>query len=201
MSLANAIQAAAKRLVRRLGSHVAARLALAGMLALATAGCFQPMYGTTQANNGPGLRDKLASIEVPPIAVPNGDPVARIGVEVRNALSFKMTGTGGGGSANGASYRLVIKMASTRTSVIVDINTSRPDVENYGIDATYELREVATDKIVVNSQTFARVSYDIPGQEQRFARSRGLRDAENRAAQVIADNIGQRLAAYFSTGS
>ena len=197
MSLANAIQATA----RRLGSHIATRLALAGALALATAGCFQPMYGTTQASTGPGLRDRLASIEVPPIAVPNGDPIARIGVQVRNDLSFKLTGSGGGGTANGATHRLVIKMTTNRTSVIVDINTSRPDVENYGIDATYELREIATDKVVINAATFARVSYDIPGQEQRFARARGLRDAEDRAAQVIADNIGQRLAAYFSTGS
>ena len=48
---------------------------------------------------------------------------------------------------------------------------------------------------MVTGQTFARVSYDIPGQEQRFARLRGLRDAETRAAKVIADNI--RVAAGF----
>ena len=50
-------------------------------------------------------------------------------------------------------------------------------------------------------QTFARVSYDIPGQEQRFARLRGLRDAENRAAKVIADNVRTRLASYFAAGT
>jgi len=45
------------------------------------------------------------------------------------------------------------------------------------------------------------VSYDIPGQQQRFARSRGLRDAEDRAAKVIADNISQRLASFFVAGT
>ena len=75
-------------------------------------------------------------------------------------------------------------MNSTRASVIVDINTSRPDIENYGINATYSLTEIATGKVVVTGQTFARVSYDIPGQQQRFARARGLRDAESRAAKV-----------------
>ena len=53
----------------------------------------------------------------------------------------------------------------------------------------------------MTGQTFARVSYDIPGQQQRFARARGLRDAENRAAKVIADNIRSRLASYFVAGT
>ena len=53
----------------------------------------------------------------------------------------------------------------------------------------------------MTGQTFARVSYDIPGQQQRFARIRGLRDAENRAAKVIADNIKSRLASYFVAGT
>jgi len=39
--------------------------------------------------------------------------------------------------------------------------------------------------------TFSRVSYDIPGQLQRFAAPR-LRDAEDRAANEIAENIQTR---------
>ena len=41
------------------------------------------------------------------------------------------------------------------------------------------------------------MSYNIPGQLQRFAGDRGLRDAENRAARVIADNIRSRLASIL----
>src|SRR5439155_7617931 len=58
-----------------------------------------------------------------------------------------------------------------------------PDVENYSINATYTLTEIGTDKVVVTGQTFARVSYYMPGQEQRFARVRGLR--ENREAKSV----------------
>ncbi|TMJ23413.1 MAG: hypothetical protein E6G96_18640, partial [Alphaproteobacteria bacterium] len=61
--------------------------------------------------------------------------------------------------------------------------------------------DIATGKVVVTGQTFSRVSYDIPGQEQRFARLRGLRDAESRAAKVIADNIRSRLTSYFVAGT
>ena len=53
----------------------------------------------------------------------------------------------------------------------------------------------------MTGQTFARVSYDNPGQQQRFANARGQRDAENRAAKVIADNIKSRLASYFIAGA
>ena len=46
-----------------------------------------------------------------------------------------------------------------------------------------------TGKVVVTSQATSRVSYDIPGQEQRFARQRALRESETRAATVIAEAI------------
>jgi LPS-assembly lipoprotein len=53
----------------------------------------------------------------------------------------------------------------------------------------------------MNGSTFSRVSYDMPGSYQRFARSRAFRDAEDRAAHEIADNIQTRLAAFFTAGT
>ncbi len=84
--------------------------------------------------------------------------------------------------------------------MIVDITTARPDMEIYGIDATYSLTEIATKKVVLTGRAFARASYDIPGQQQRFARARGERDAQNRASTIIAEQIKSRLASYFVTG-
>jgi LPS-assembly lipoprotein len=49
--------------------------------------------------------------------------------------------------------------------------------------------------------TFSRVSYDMPGSYQRFARNRALRDAEDRAANEIAENITTRLASFFTAGT
>ena len=74
-------------------------------------------------------------------------------------------------------------------------------MQQFGINATYTLTENATGKAVVTGQTFARVSYDNPGQAQRFANARGQRDAENRAAKVISDYIKSRLASYFAAGA
>jgi LPS-assembly lipoprotein len=143
-------------------------------------------------------RDALGGIDIQQIDAPKGTDEERLAVEVRNALMF---GLNGGGSGGPQTHRLKISMSSTRATIIVDINTQRPDIENYGINASYVLTEVATGKQVVAGTTFARVSYDIPGQQQRYARIRGLRDAESRAAKVIADNIRSRLASYFVAGT
>jgi LPS-assembly lipoprotein len=178
--------------------RIAARLAVVAALAAAVAGCFQPMYAERGLNGEPALREKLQGVEVPALNVPNGSREARLGVEIRNALMFNMYGSAVGGPPT---HRLVIRLTTTRVSVIVDPTTARPDLENYGIDAIYELKDNATDKTVLTGTTFSRVSYDIPGQAQRFARSRALRDAEDRASKVIADNISQRLASFFIAGT
>ena len=172
------------------------RIALA--IAALAGGCFQPLYGEQSPTGGPVLREQLSAVDILQIAAPKGTDEARIAVEIRDALLYSFTG---GGYAASPTHRLKITIASTRVSIIVDVNTSRPDVENYGLNSTYTLTEIATGKIVVTGTTFARVSYDIPGQEQRFARVRGLRDAELRAGRVIADNIRSRLASYFIAGT
>lgn len=170
-------------------------LALAGL----TAGCFQPLYAERPTpSGGPSLVGQLSSVDVSPIDTPGGSRLSRVSVGVRNELIYDLTGGNGGVSPT---HRLDVKLAATQLQVIVDINTARPDVNNYGIDATYTLTELATGKTVVKGQTFSRVSYNIPGQEQRFAGDRGLRDAENRAAKVIAENIRSRLSSYFVAGS
>jgi LPS-assembly lipoprotein len=177
--------------------RISGRLAAIALLGALTAGCFQPMYAERTITGEPALREKLSAIDVSEIATLKAQD-ARLGVELRNGLIFNFTG---GSGAAPPTHKLVVRMATTRTSAIVDLTTSRPDIENYGIDVTYELREIATNKRVMSASTFARVSYDIPGQEQRFARLRGLRDAESRATKQIAENISQRLSAFFVAGT
>jgi LPS-assembly lipoprotein len=177
--------------------RIAARCFAVAALAALTAGCFQPMYAE-HTDNTPGLREKLMGVEVPPVEKLNASREARIGVEIRNALAFKLYGTATGLPPT---HRLVLRFSSTRSSLIVDPITALPTSENYGIDAQYNLIEIASNKSVMTGTTFSRVSYDIPGQLQRFARSRAFRDAEDRAAQEIAENIQTRLAAFFISGN
>ncbi len=162
------------------------------------AGCFQPLYGDLSLGAGPNIKAAMATVDVAQIPAPNGTPESRIAVDVRNSLVFRLNG---GTDPKVPAYRLNITMSSQRLTVIVDLNTARPDLENFGLNVQYNLVDLKTGKTVFSDQTFARVSYDIPGQEQRFARARGLRDAENRAGQVVAEAIKTRLASYFVAGT
>lgn len=178
-------------------ASTAARLLVVAALAALTAGCFQPMYAE-HTDGTPGLREKLMGIEIPPIDKPNASPEAKIGVDVRNALAFKLYGTATGMAPT---HRLVLKFQTSRSSLLVDQNTGLPTSENVGIDAQFNLVEIATNKSVMTGTTFARTSYDIPGSYQRFARQRAFQDAEDRAAEQIAEKIRTRLASYFTAGT
>jgi LPS-assembly lipoprotein len=177
--------------------RIAARLLAVAALAALTAGCFQPMYAE-HTDGTPGLREKLLGVELPPVDKPNASHEARLGVEIRNALAFKLYGNATGMPPT---HRLVLRFGTSRFSLMVDPNTALPTSENVGIDAQYNLIELATNKSVMTGTTFARTTYDMPGSMQRFARSRAFRDAEDRAAQEIAENIQTRLAAFFTAGT
>lgn len=172
-----------------------AALALAGL----TAGCLQPLYAERPTpTGGASIVGQMSAVDVAPIDAPGGSRLSRVTVGVRNELIYDLTGGNGGISPT---HRLNVRLTATQLQVIVDINTARPDINNYGIDGVYTLTELATGKVVAKGQTFARVSYNIPGQQQRFAGERGLRDAEDRAAKEIAENIRSRLASYFVAGT
>jgi LPS-assembly lipoprotein len=177
--------------------RIAARLAAVVALAGLTAGCFQPMYAE-HADGSPALREKLSAIDLPPVDKPNASREARVGVAIRNALAFKLYGNATGSPPL---YKLVLRFSSSRSSLIVSTTTGLPTTETYGIDAQYSLVEIATNKSVLQGSTFSRVSYDMPGSYQRFARERAFRDAEDRASNEVAENINTRLAAFFTAGT
>jgi LPS-assembly lipoprotein len=177
--------------------RIAARLLVIAVLGALTAGCFQPMYAA-HTDGTPALREKLMGVDLPPVDKPNGSRDARLGVEIRNSLAFKLYGAATGMPPT---HKLVIRFTTSRSSLILDPATALPSIENYGIDAAYNLIEIVSNKSVMTGSTFSRVSYDIPGQLQRFARQRAFRDAEDRACEEIATNIQTRLASYFTAGS
>src|SRR6201999_688109 len=178
-------------------AKIAARLLVVAALGALTAGCFQPMYAA-HTDGTPGLREKLMGVDLPPIDKANGSREARLGVEIRNALAFKLYGAAVGMPPT---HKLVIRFTTSRSSLILDPATALPSIENVGIDAQYNLIEIVSNKSVMTGTPFSRLSYDIPGQLQRFARQRAFRDAEDRACAEIAENIQTRRASFFTVGS
>src|ERR1700721_3274430 len=100
----------------------AVRLLAVAALAALTAGCFQPMYAE-HADGTPGLREKLLAVEVPPVNKPNASHEARIQVEIRNALAFKLYG-----NATGVAplYRLGLKVTDSPSTLMIDPPTAAP---------------------------------------------------------------------------
>lgn len=184
--------------LRRWGRQGLRCAAMLGLAALCS-GCFRPLYGEHSVTGDSSVRTALASVEVVPAETPGGTPRARIAVELRNTLAFELTG---GGAALPPTHRLKFISLSTQTSsLIVDPNTGRPEYEIVGVDAIYQLIEIATGRTVLTGTATSRTSYDIPGQQQRFNIIRGQRNAQGRAAEVVAEQIRTRLAAYFAAGS
>jgi LPS-assembly lipoprotein len=160
-------------------------------------GCFQPLYGTSTETGRPAARDALSSIDVQQIDAAANTSEAPLAVQIRNDLLFNFTG---GGYPAPSTHKLKVQINGNRAVVNIDRATALPSIETYTLRTSYSLTEIATGKVVVTGNASTAVSYDTLGQ-QRFARLRGMRDAEHRAAKVISDNITSRLASYFISGS
>jgi LPS-assembly lipoprotein len=163
-----------------------------------TAGCWEPLYGTRPALNTESVQDKFGATEIPPIVATHGTPAERIAVGMFNALQFNLHN---GATAIAPTYRLIVSVGTSQFTAVIDPVTGRPDAQIDSVTASYQLIEIATDRTVVNDDCFAHVDYDIPGSEQRFAKQRAQRNAEDRAIQVVADTIRNRLASYFVAGT
>jgi LPS-assembly lipoprotein len=177
------------------------RLAVVVAAASLTAGCWQPLYGTHESVGGvpDSVHLRLTAVDVAAIKAPLGSPVERIAVNMRNALEFDLHG-GGGPSA--PTHRLVVNLGTTQWTVVIDPTNGRPNAQIASVVANYQLVEIATGKTVVSDSAVAHVDYDIPGSgQQRFAKSRGQRNAEDLATQVAAESIRNRLASYFVAGT
>ena len=109
---------------------------------------------TVTGQLAPYFPQRLSAV-VLQIEAPKGSLVSRN----PQRLLFEFSG---GGSAAPPTHRLKMANQLHAGSDHRRRHTSRPDIENYGINATYSLTEIATAKVVVTGQTFAWVSYDIP---------------------------------------
>jgi LPS-assembly lipoprotein len=164
------------------------RLAGAALLCGLLAGCFTPMYAdrSLTGGTGPNMREAMRDVEIAKIE-------GRVGQEIRNDIIFELSG--GEGNPTGAPYRLNLKVATAASSAVINEATGLPQNKTVSLDVTYKLQNVADDKIVLTDKAIARVTVDTT--QQRYANVRALRDAENRAAKIVAEQIRARVASYF----
>jgi LPS-assembly lipoprotein len=190
----SALKATSAAMVRA-GIRLGFVLAVAGL----AAGCgFHPLYGRDPSVGDESVRDRFAEVLVVPIPQRQGSPQARLAVAIQNALKFDLNN---GATPVTPTHRLEVAVSPTNITVSIDPVTGRPQEGIGGVTATYKLVEIATGKIVLTDSTSSNVGYDIPGTQQRFASQRAQLNAEDRAANVAADAIRNRLASYFAAGT
>jgi LPS-assembly lipoprotein len=165
----------------RRGEGVVA-LALA---AAALSGCIEPMYGPLSANAG--LSDELQAIEVAPMP-------DRLGHFVRNELIYDLNGTG---SHVPPRYRLTVLLRENARTPIIDTVTTRATSASVIVDAQYTLVTLPDEKEIAKGVAMNITSYDRFS--NRLTNIRAARDAENRDARTIAEEIKTRVATALAS--
>jgi LPS-assembly lipoprotein len=157
------------------------------------AGCgnsgFHPLYATSSITGAPDVSEKLAKMEVAPIP-------GRVGQKLRNELIFESTG--GGNEAINPNYRLeiVITESISATLVQTDGNSSG---SVYNLNATFRLVRLNDKSVALQGQSYGRATFQRF--DSVFSNVRARREAEDRAAKTIAEDLKSRLAAYLSNAA
>ncbi|NRG16832.1 hypothetical protein HPQ64_03905 [Rhizobiales bacterium] len=165
-----------------------------GAAGLVLAGCqVKPLYGTWSLGPDSPVAGELAAIEIEQVDSTSADDLKRIGQVLRNEMLF---GFRRGGRGEPPRYRLRVILDRQRNEVGVERLADVPASYSVTLNASFVLSEFETDKTLMTGRAFATASYDFSS--QRFANLRAERDADNRAAKVIAGDIQTRLAGYFT---
>ena len=90
-------------------------------------------------------------------------------VPIQNDLRFNFTG---GGAAGPPTHRLLLQISGSRAVVSATNVTGLPFIENFTLNATYSLVEIATNKPVVQGRATTTVSYDPAGTQRYRAHHR-----------------------------
>ena len=170
------------------------RFGLIAAAALAAGAC-QPLYAK-KPDISVGMPVAAAGTASPSLAAIDILPIdGRVGQKIRNDLIFAFTG--GGAPVLPPRYRLDIAVqVITAQIAIVDPYTDRPEVQTAGVDASFALIDIATKQPVMTGNAMGRATYTRS--RQRFASTRAERDAEDRSARMVVEQIRGKVMAHFS---
>ncbi len=150
-----------------------------GVLVMLAACSFRPLYGTS--SEGTSARIGSTSIAISQIGE------ERVGQQLRNGLISRLTPRG---QPEFPAYTLNVTISDSLTDLLVQ-EDSTVLRRNYKLTASYKLIEVATGDPVYTSSVSRTAS--LNRLESEYANVIAQRDAEERAAEAVADVMVQRL--------
>lgn len=125
-----------------------------------------------------GVESTLASVSVDEVE-------DRVSQELRNRLIFLYSG--GKGEPSHPEYTLKLDVEGEASRALREELTDGITSQRYTAVVTYTLKDNRTGKVVGSGKRTVVTFYDQTTQE--FANRRALRDAENRAAQQLAEIV------------
>ncbi len=160
----------------------------AGLLALLTFGAISCKVQPLNADRPGGTvtPSELSGVDIL-------DVTTRVGQQVRNHLIF---GLSGGGHPTDATHTLELIVIEKSVSISVVTSTKAPTAAQVFVTANYILRNKSDNTILAAGKRQAIASYDRTSQS--FANQRAERDAENRAAREVAEQLRLVIAATLA---
>lgn len=150
-------------------------------------GCqVKPLYGDLGMAGDSNVQAELAAISVPAAG-------SRSLLEFARELTFRLHG-GGDPAPTRYTFRYVTNERTDALAVPVTLDEPTAISVTLGVD--FALADATTGLTLLTGTSFASASYDFSS--QRFANTRAAIDAQDRAGRAVAQDVANRLAAYFS---
>lgn len=187
MSSANALTVLSRpaRFSKARRAMVIAAVALAtGLSACSDGTGFRPLYASKEFG-GSGARERFAAVDVAPIP-------GRVGQQIRNELIFESSG---GGNRPPQVYRLEVAIRESVAATRVRLDATSAS-QIYKLDANYRLIRLDDKSVVAEGKSASRAAFERV--TSIFANVRARRDAEDRAARTLAEELRTRLMAHLS---
>jgi LPS-assembly lipoprotein len=165
------------------GTRQALRAAAMAAL-LVMAGCtWKPLYSTNGQVDQNLATSVLSQVSVGPVET-------RPAQQVRNHLIFLLQG---GRDQAQTRYRLQMRITDTRNEYAAVEGIRDFTAGSITMTASYDLIDTTSNTRVAGGSRFATATYDRTSQS--FANERAARDAENRAARELAEQLRLAIAA------
>ena len=170
-------------------------IVLAVVLAGLGACQIRPLYMDASTGGPLSPTPDLKAIVIDPVAnEPAEMDENRVAQVLRNELLFLFRGNGG--PPDEERYRLRIISSVSTYQLAVELEEDLPSAVLLTLQSTLILSEIENERTLLTGTSSTSASYDFSS--QRFANVRAERDAGERAARTVAQNIATRIASYFA---
>jgi LPS-assembly lipoprotein len=145
---------------------------------------FQPLYGSSQGVLSGAVVEDLAAVRI--TAIPD-----RVGQIVRNDLLDRLNPFG---EPTSPRFSLAVELEEAKKGLAIQIDDTVTRF-NLTLTANYFLTDAQTGAMLTAGSVRATAAYNVLRSD--FANVIAERDAQQRAAREIADELNTRLAVFF----